>query len=171
MLVLSAIVESDPQTGLANYRRLLEVFEMEVERSGQTGRPVSLLLLNLDGLRKINDLHGHLEGSRAPCRLAFVLQQQCRVNDTPSRHGGDEFAVILPEIDVDGARNLAHPVATRLAANDAEQPALSFSFGVASCPQDGWAFEQVLGAAGRALYEMKHAGGYAKSLSSRATYS
>lgn len=185
MLVLSAIVDiterkraeeeiqrlasSDPLTGLANYRRLLEVFDMEVERSGRTGRPVSLLLLDLDGLKKINDAHGHLVGSRALCRLAFVLQQKCRLNDTPARHGGDEFAVILPETDVEGARTLGHRVAEGL-AGDAEQPALSFCFGVASCPRDGWAFEQVLAAADRALYERKRAGKYAKGSSSRATY-
>jgi diguanylate cyclase (GGDEF)-like protein/PAS domain S-box-containing protein len=184
MLVLSAIVDiterkraeeeiqrlasSDPLTGLANYRRLLEVFDMEVERSGRTGRPVSLLLLDLDGLKKINDAHGHLVGSRALCRLAFVLQQECRLNDTPARHGGDEFAVILPETDVEGARNLGHRVAKGL-AGDAEQPALSFCFGVASCPRDGWAFEQVLAAADRALYEMKRAGEYAKGSLSQAT--
>jgi GGDEF domain-containing protein len=74
----------------------------------------------------------------------------------------------LPETDVDGAHNLGHRVAKRL-AKDPEQPALSFSLGVASCPQDGWAFEQVLWAADRALYEMKHAGGYAKSFSLGAT--
>ena len=184
MLVLSAIVDiterkraeeeiqrlalSDPLTGLANYRRLLEVFDMEVERSGRTGRPVSLLLLDLDGLKRINDAHGHLVGSRALCRLALALQQECRVNDTPARHGGDEFAVILPETNVEGARNLGHRVAKSL-ARDAERPALSFSFGVASCPQDGWTFEQVLAAADRALYEMKRAREHPKGSPSQVT--
>ena len=172
MLVLSAIVDiterkraeeeiqrlasSDPLTGLANYRHLLEVFNREAERSGRTGRPVSLLLLDLDGLKAINDAHGHLVGSRALCRLALVLRQQCRLNDTPARHGGDEFAVILPETEIEAVRNLAWRVAERL-ANDLEQPPLSFSFGVASYPQDGRTFDQVLGKADRALYDMKRA--------------
>jgi diguanylate cyclase (GGDEF)-like protein/PAS domain S-box-containing protein len=172
MLVLSAIVDiterkraeeeiqrlasSDPLTGLANYRHLLEVFNREAERSGRTGRPVSLLLLDLDGLKAINDAHGHLLGSRALCRLALVLRQQCRLNDTPARHGGDEFAVILPETEIEAVRNLAWRVAERL-ANDLEQPPLSFSFGVASYPQDGRTFDQVLGKADRALYDMKRA--------------
>lgn len=170
MMVLSAIVDiterkraeeeiqrlasSDPLTGLANYRRLLEVFETEAQRAGRTGRPVSLLLLDLDGLKKINDAHGHLVGSRALCRLAQVLKGQCRVNDTAARHGGDEFTVILPDTDIAGARNLAHRVSEEL-SKEVEQPPLSFSFGVASCPQDGWTLEQVLGQADRALYEMK----------------
>jgi two-component system, cell cycle response regulator len=172
MLVLSAIVDiterkraeeeiqrlasSDPLTGLANYRHLLEVFNREAERSGRTGRPVSLLLLDLDGLKAINDAHGHLVGSRALSRLALVLRQQCRLNDTPARHGGDEFAVILPETEIEAVRNLAWRVAERL-ANDLEQPPLSFSFGVASYPKDGRTFDQVLGKADRALYDMKRA--------------
>lgn len=173
MLVLSAIVDiterkraekeiqrlasSDPLTGLANYRRLLEVFDMEAERSGRTGRPFSVLLLDLDGLKKINDAHGHLVGSRALCRLGSVLEQECRLNDTPARNGGDEFTVILPDTEVEGARNLASRVAKRL-ADDVEQPPLSFSFGVASYPEDGRTFEQVVGKADRGLYEMKRAG-------------
>jgi diguanylate cyclase (GGDEF)-like protein/PAS domain S-box-containing protein len=180
MLVLSAIVDiterkraeeeiqrlasSDPLTGLANYRHLLEVFDREAERSGRTGRPVSLLLLDLDGLKAINDAHGHLVGSRALCRLALVLRQQCRLNDTPARHGGDEFAVILPETEIEAVRNLAWRVAERL-ANDLEQPPLSFSFGVASYPQDGRTFDQVLGKADRALYHMKRARVRARSSS------
>jgi diguanylate cyclase (GGDEF)-like protein/PAS domain S-box-containing protein len=169
-LILSAIVDiterkraeeeiqrlaaSDPLTGLANYRRLLEVFNREVERSGRTGRPVSLLLLDLDGLKKINDTHGHLVGSRALCRLALVLQQQCRLNDTAARYGGDEFAVVLPETDAEHASHLARRVAECL-ANDSEQPPLSFSFGVASHPQDGRTFDQVSGKADGDLYDMK----------------
>jgi diguanylate cyclase (GGDEF)-like protein/PAS domain S-box-containing protein len=173
-LVLSAIVDiterkraeeeiqrlasSDPLTGLANYRRLLEVFKREVERAGRTGRAFSLLLLDLDSLKKINDTYGHLAGSRALCRLALVLQQQCRLNDTPARHGGDEFTVILPETDLEGARNLAWRVAEQL-VSDVEQPPLSFSFGVASYPQDGSTFDQVLEKADRSLYDMKRAHG------------
>ena len=152
------LVASDPLTGLANYRRLLNVFDAETQRSGRTGRCFALLLLDLNGLKKINDSHGHLVGSRALCRLAHVLRLQCRVVDTAARHGGDEFAIILPETDDDGARNLALRVAERL-ANDGEQPPLSFSFGVAVYPRDGKTIDELLGAADRGLYEMKADGG------------
>jgi diguanylate cyclase (GGDEF)-like protein/PAS domain S-box-containing protein len=171
-LILSAIVDiterkraeeeilhlasTDSLTGLANHRRLLEVFKLEVERSGRTGRSFSLLLLDLDGLKKINDAHGHLVGSRALCRLALVLQQNCRLNDTPARHGGDQFSVVLPETDLEGARNLAWRMAERLAA-DPERPPIAFSFGVATFPQDGSTFDEVVGKADRFLYEMKRA--------------
>jgi diguanylate cyclase (GGDEF)-like protein/PAS domain S-box-containing protein len=148
------LVASDPLTGLANYRRLLDVFEAETQRSGRTGRCFALLLLDLNGLKKINDTHGHLVGSRALCRLAHTLRLQCRVVDTAARHGGDEFAIILPETDGEGARNLALRVAEHL-AQDGEQPPLSFSFGVAVYPRDGKTMDEMLGAADRALYEMK----------------
>ena len=170
MLILSAIVDiterkraeaeiqrlasTDPLTGLANHRHLLEAFSREVERSGRTGRPVSLLLLDLDGLKKINDKYGHLVGSRALCRMAAVLQQQCRLNDTAARHGGDEFAVILPDTEAEGAHNLARRIADCL-ANDPEQPPIAFSFGLASYPEDGETFDQILGKADICLYEMK----------------
>jgi diguanylate cyclase (GGDEF)-like protein len=150
------LASTDSLTGLANPRRLLEAFKLEVERSGRTGRSFSLLLLDLDGLKKINDTHGHLVGSRALCRLALVLQQNCRMNDTPARHGGDEFSVILPETDLEGARNLAWRVAGQL-ASDLERPPITFSFGVASFPQDGSAFDEIVGKADRFLYEMKQA--------------
>ena len=170
MLILSAIVDiterkkaeeeiqrlasTDPLTGLANHRHLLEAFSREVERSGRTGRPVSLLLVDLDGLKKINDKYGHLVGSRALCRMASVLQQQCRLNDTAARHGGDEFAVILPDTEVGGALNFARRIADSL-TSDLEQPTISFSFGVASYPADGATFDQILGKADGFLYEMK----------------
>src|SRR3989442_12033076 len=83
------LVASDPLTGLANYSRLLEVFDAEAKRSKRTGRPFALLLLDLDGLKKINDAHGHLAGSRALCRLSNVLRLHCRAIDIAARHGGD----------------------------------------------------------------------------------
>jgi len=152
------LVASDPLTGLANYRRLLNAFDAETKRSERTGRSFALLLLDLNGLKKINDTHGYLVGSRALCRLAYNLRLQCRTIDTAARHGGDEFAVILPETEAEGARSLARRVAERLAHDD-EEPPLSFCFGVAVHPHNGETIDELLGAADRALNAMKAGGG------------
>jgi len=145
---------SDPLTGLANYRKLVDVLDAEIKRSGRTGRSFALLLLDLDGLKKINDDRGHLAGSRALCRLANVLRVHCRDIDTAARYGGDEFALILPEAGAKAAWQVARRISERL-ARDGEQPPLSVSIGAALYPQDGETMEVMLGAADRALYEMK----------------
>src|SRR5260370_40952219 len=84
---------SDSLTGLANYRHLVDVLDGEIKRSGRTSREFALLFLDMDGLKRINDHHGHMVGSQALCRLADVLSSCCRGIDTPARFGGGEFAV------------------------------------------------------------------------------
>jgi diguanylate cyclase (GGDEF)-like protein len=145
---------SDPLTGLANYRRLLNVLENEIQRSRRTGRPFAVLLLDLDGLKTVNDRYGHLVGSQALDRLANVLRVHSRAMDTPARYGGDEFALVLPEADSQAAERVARRICERLAA-DGELPELSVSAGAAVFPQDGETLEKLLGAADRALYRMK----------------
>lgn len=145
---------SDPLTGLANYRKLIDVLDVEIKRSKRTGRSFAVLLLDLDGLKKVNDNHGHLVGSRALCRLAEVLRVHCRGMDTAARYGGDEFALILPEAGIEVALQVARRISERL-AGDNEQPPLSVSTGPAVFPQDGETIEALLGKADRAVYEMK----------------
>ncbi len=147
---------SDPLTGLANYRRFIEVIEGEIRRAGRTGRAFSLVLLDMDGLKKINDTHGHLVGTRAICRVAEVLSLHCRSMDTAARYGGDEFALVLPETGAEPARQVADRIAARLAA-DTEKPPLSASIGIAVYPQDGLSVETLLSAADHGLYQMKGA--------------
>jgi diguanylate cyclase (GGDEF)-like protein/PAS domain S-box-containing protein len=145
---------TDPLTGLGNYRRLVEALDAEVKRTGRTGRPFAVLLLDLDQLKKINDRYGHLIGSQALCRLADVLRVDCRAIDTAARYGGNEFAVILPETTAAAARLVASRIRGRL-ATDRLQPPLSASIGVAVYPQDGETMEALLRTADRELYGMK----------------
>lgn len=149
---------SDSLTGLANYRRLVSVLEAELDRSRRTQRPFSIVLLDMDGLKIINDHHGHLTGSRALVRLGKILRNHSRAIDTPARYGGDEFALVLPEAGPDIATRVVNRVRERLAA-ESEVPALSVSAGVAAYPEDGDTPEKLLGAADRALYRMKNRGG------------
>jgi diguanylate cyclase (GGDEF)-like protein/PAS domain S-box-containing protein len=145
---------SDSMTGLANHRRLFEVLHAEICRSKRTGREFSLLLLDLDGLKKINDQFGHPVGSRALCRLAQIVADCSRSVDTPARHGGDEFALVLPETSASAAMLVGYRICDLL-AKDVEQPPLSVSIGVASYPGDADTIGTLLYAADRALYEMK----------------
>ena len=145
---------SDSLTSLANHRRLFEVLNAEISRSQRTGREFSVLLLDLDGLKAINDQFGHAAGNRALCRLAQILTDCCRSVDTAARQGGDEFAVILPESGIAAATLVARRICNLL-AEDAEEPALSVSVGIASYPKDAESIGPLLFAADRALYAMK----------------
>jgi diguanylate cyclase (GGDEF)-like protein len=145
---------TDPLTGLANYRLLLNALDSEIKRSSRTGRPFAVLLLDLNGLKKINDLHGHLVGSRALCRVANILQIHCRAVDTAGRFGGDEFVVVLPETEGEAARQVAQRISEQL-RNDGEEPSISVSAGAAIFPQNGKTIDELLAAADRALYHQK----------------
>src|SRR5467141_4047196 len=151
---VSHLAVSDPLTGLANYRRLLDVLENETERTNRSGRPFSVLLLDLDGLKKINDNYGHLVGSRAICRLADVLRIHCRAMDTAARYGGDEFALVLPEAQEDEARRVASRI-REVMANDDEPPRLSASIGISVYRGDGERIETLLSEADKHLYAEK----------------
>lgn len=154
---VSRLAASDSLTGLANHRHMIEVLESEIERSRRTGRSFAVLLFDLDGLKKINDKYGHLVGSRAIKRVGDVLSSTCRATDTPARYGGDEFALVLPESGEREAEQAAMRICDLL-QNDGEEPRLAISMGQAVYPMDGSTIEQLLGAADKALYDMKGMG-------------
>ena len=149
---LRALAISDPLTGIANYRHLIAALELEVERALRHGRPFSVLFLDVDGLKQINDRYGHLVGSRALCRVAETLRASARAVDTPARYGGDEFALLLPETGEAEAWQVGRRLQERL-AHDPERPAVQVSLGVAVHPRDGATAEALLGTADKRLYE------------------
>jgi diguanylate cyclase (GGDEF)-like protein/PAS domain S-box-containing protein len=151
---LRRLAARDSLTGLANYRHLVDVLDGEIKRSNRTNRQFALLFLDMDGLKRINDRHGHMVGSQALCRLADVLSSCCRGIDTPARFGGDEFAVVLPETDADQANQVARRICESV-AGDSNGPKLTVSVGVAVYPQDGETIEKLLREADLALYSMK----------------
>jgi diguanylate cyclase (GGDEF)-like protein len=145
---------TDPLTGLANHRQLIQSLESEIKRSRRTAQPLSVVLLDLDGLKQINDRYGHLAGSLAIRRVAEALLGSCRATDTAARFGGDEFALVLPETGEAAAWHVARGVVDRL-ATDAEKPNLSISAGVAVYPGHGETVEALLNAADVVLYQTK----------------
>jgi diguanylate cyclase (GGDEF)-like protein len=156
---------SDSLTGLANYAQFLHVLQNEMERSGRTNRPFSLLLMDLDGLKQINDNFGHLTGTESLFRVARILQQECRSIDTAARYGGDEFALILPETNARAAREVAARIRKRI-HDDPRWPRLNISIGTATHPDDGLSADLLLETADQQLYAAK-----AKSRSRRTSRS
>jgi len=148
------LAASDSLTGLANYRRLIDALGTEIERTKRTGKPFSLVLFDLDELKRINDAYGHAVGSRTICRVADALRLNCRAIDTAARYGGDEFALILPETGKDDAREVARRICENI-ANQEELPRVTASVGVAVYPQEGDSLLAILAHADSALYHAK----------------
>jgi diguanylate cyclase (GGDEF)-like protein/PAS domain S-box-containing protein len=151
---LRRLAASDPLTGLANYRHLIDALDMEIRRSNRTGREFALLLFDMDGLKQLNDRHGHLTGSQALCRTADALTLFCRDIDTAARFGGDEFALLLPETGIEAAHSVARRISSSI-AEDGNGPPISVSVGVGVYPRDGETVESLVSAADTAMYAMK----------------
>jgi diguanylate cyclase (GGDEF)-like protein len=133
---LTDLSESDTLTGLGNYRRLLGVMRAEIARSDRSKRPFAILVVDVDGLKRINDEAGYRVGSRALVRVAGSLRHCCRITDAAARFGGDEFAVVLTETDRTGAERLLRRISEHLATGD-EKPAVTVTGGIAAYPDDG----------------------------------
>jgi len=115
---LSELVRTDPLTGIANYRYFLIALEQELERTRRSGQPTTLIMLDIDHFKQVNDQWGHEVGNQALIHLAKLMRQSLRKLDIPCRYGGEEFAVILPNTDL--AASI--PVAERLRQSIAETP-------------------------------------------------
>ena len=150
------LARHDALTGLANYREFMDRLEPEVRRAERSHHSFALMLLDLDDLKRINDLQGHLAGNRALKRLAVIINEHCRATDVAARYGGDEFAVILIDSDRGMAENVARRMEQRL-RTDPEKPSLSVSIGIGVYPEDGRTAAELIEAADQRLYHRKRA--------------
>lgn len=152
----------DILTGLGNRRAFHERMASELERSKRHGRPLSLVLLDPDGFKRVNDLAGHQAGDRVLVRLAGILSASLRAGDGAYRIGGDEFALILPETPAGTAAGVAERIRgsverARVAAE--QNVTLTASVGIAAYPEHGATDDELTARADAALYEVKDAGG------------
>lgn len=162
----------DDHTGLFNARHLLRVLEAEVVRSERYGRPFSLVFIDLDHFKAVNDTWGHQAGSAALREVGEVLREELRETDVPTRYGGDEYVILLPEADRDQALGVAERLRAAIAGHvflvaRGLSVRITASLGVATWPVDGRRAEELLGRADAAMYLVKganrdgvaHAGG------------
>ncbi|MHB8875234.1 MAG: GGDEF domain-containing protein [Myxococcaceae bacterium] len=154
---------SDEHTGLFNARHLRSLLDMEVARASRFHHPLSLIFLDLDGFKQVNDTHGHLVGSALLREVGELLSAAIRGVDFAFRYGGDEFAVLLIETDAAAARVIGERVRDRFRERTFPGGAgleigLTASVGVATFPDDAGTAVELLGAADRAMYRVKAQG-------------
>jgi diguanylate cyclase (GGDEF)-like protein len=159
---------TDPLTGLWNYRYLRESLRREVERASRFGRMLTVLVLDLDHFKEVNDTYGHAAGDTVLGEFARRIRLALREVDVAFRQGGEEFVVLLPETDAYGGTIVAerlgaavrdHPVPVEgRRTGAAEEIPISVSIGIAVFPEHGATVQKVLDAADDALYAAKRAG-------------
>jgi diguanylate cyclase (GGDEF)-like protein len=157
---LESQAHTDPLTGLGNLRSLQRELARLVELYKRYRHPFALLMLDIDGLKRINDSHGHPAGDRVLVQVAMSVRRAIRTVDVAARLGGDEFCVLAPEQDVKGAGILAERLASAVTsevAGPGDGP-VGISVGVAACPEHGEEADVLVETADRAMYVAKAAG-------------
>jgi diguanylate cyclase (GGDEF)-like protein len=155
---LWALARRDELTGVGNYRALHERLAAEIARHQRHGREFALVLIDLDGFKEVNERHGHLEGDRLLAEIGSSLRKEVRGEDSVFRQGGDEFAVIVPEVNAEEAGEVAKRLRARVAkrgfGSDELRP-LTATTGFAMFPADGRTVDDLLGVADTDLFAAK----------------
>ena len=151
---------TDGLTGIKTRRFFWEALSSEWKRASRSGRPFSVVLIDLDKFKEVNDSLGHLEGDLVLARVGRLLEQKCRQSNVVARYGGDEFIILMPETGIEQAQVLAERLRLWLATDPMlEEHQITGSFGVASFPVHGFSMEDLIRVADAGMYVAKHAGG------------
>ncbi|HXH60486.1 MAG TPA: diguanylate cyclase, partial [Fimbriimonadaceae bacterium] len=155
---LEQLAAIDGLTGLWNRRRSYEILTFEISNVKTTGLPLSILMLDIDHFKKLNDTCGHLAGDAVLKMVAASIKSQIRDQDSVGRYGGEEFIVVLPGCDEDAAKSIAERVRARIASHPYQGSDVTVSIGVSTCYDDAQEIEPFIGRADKALYAAKRRG-------------
>ena len=155
---------TDGLTGVKTHRFFMEALSAEWKRSTRAGRAFALVLMDLDRFKFVNDFYGHLEGDLVLTRVGQILESNCRRSDVVARYGGDEFVILMPETNMEHARQLASKLRGWVAADPLlREKNISASFGIACYPLHGSSPQELIQVADASMYLSKHQGGNAVS--------
>ncbi len=160
---LSRLVRTDTLTGIANFRYFQQALEQEIERTQRSGQPTSLIMLDIDFFKRVNDQWGHETGNRALVHLAKLLQKIIRKLDIPCRYGGEEFAVILPDTTLSACLPVAERIRQGIASAplniDGQPLSMTVSLGIATYTDNiKKSVEELVEQADHYLYQAKKNG-------------
>jgi diguanylate cyclase (GGDEF)-like protein/putative nucleotidyltransferase with HDIG domain len=155
---------TDGLTGVKTHRFFMEALSAEWKRSTRAGRAFALVLMDLDRFKFVNDFYGHLEGDLVLQRVGHILETNCRRSDVVARYGGDEFVILMPETNMEHARQLASKLRGWVSADELlREKNISASFGIACYPLHGSSPQELIQVADASMYLSKHQGGNAVS--------
>jgi diguanylate cyclase (GGDEF)-like protein len=157
MKEVERLARHDRLTGLSNRHEFDEVLPKEFSRSQRSNTPLGLVLVDIDHFKSVNDTHGHQVGDEVLRQVGVILGGLVRHEDVAARFGGEEFVVLLPGIDPDGAFTLAERLRSEVSAGVQAVP-ITLSAGVACYPDHAMSIDELIGQADAALYQAKRSG-------------